>query len=397
MAWCWLVLALITRRAVITDAEDEQCEIRPDGTSTCTNTAPEPACKNYFSTWRPCDLPVIHTGAWPWEISPGGHPEDDEDEELLAELLERPEAKEAGHPAAALVKMHWRTSPVIIRGGAPHCSLNASDLADTPGPFQLQATIACTDAMAKTNYHFRSQWYEAQKNHDLCNVSFSNFTKLLEGTISREELGLPEFWQARIMPSSTPRVGFSTKDLAEKLHLQGLTAPEGMEPLFSFEQSGFWAAGPGTRTPFHDDSKIQLVATCSGTKRWYFAPGREEIGNIPGEGPFFMHHHFHELMDFAWHKSGPFDMCANDSVWTFSTGHVPRFRRCLMRPDDLLYLPYGFGHDVEALEATLHITLRFMPRGVYTLDDVGKSQRFQAWAEEHYPRQRGKKRRKKGS
>jgi len=235
----------------------------------------------------------------------------------------------------------------------------------------------------------RINYHERDNVGAFCNLTFTELAEVLAGNKTNEDVDLPAHWQGRLLPGSIPRVGFVTDPLATYLGLEKHTNPPDGEPLFLFQGSGLWAQNQDTRTAFHEDRFIQLVIPCHGAKLWHLSASNSDLGQIRGMGPWIKSPNFKKLMDFAWDQSGPLHLCANDTSEAFWSGYPggkpPSVNRCTISPGDLLYLPYAYGHDVEATTSSMHITFRFTPAPQFTLDERAKSLEFQQWARRNRP------------
>jgi len=240
--------------------------------------------------------------------------------------------------------------------------------------------------MAGTNYHFHSEFMgKIWKQRDqLCNISFSEMAKLLNGSLAEEDVALPKHWQSRMFPGNAPRVGFAAETVARALKLsKQVRFPKTGEPGMDFSESGFWVESKGTRTGFHADEKIQLVVPCHGRKLWHFLPSEVEyIHDLPGVGDAQVFPDFAQLMKYAWHLSGSLDLCKDGQPWAASQ-ELPKVQRCTLRPGDVLYLPHAFGHDVEALDSSFHITLRLQHELPAEVKEASVA--LQTWAQKNGP------------
>ena len=99
-----------------------------------------------------------------------------------------------------------------------------------------------------------------------------------------------------------------------------------------------WISSPDTRTPLHRDEFEQFLIQLQGTKH-------VTVSSDPG------------LVEQAWAHGGPF----NQSLYKPSRApDQAGDQECLLRPGEMLWLPFGKLHDVYSLEPSVSITLRYV-------------------------------------
>lgn len=91
----------------------------------------------------------------------------------------------------------------------------------------------------------------------------------------------------------------------------------------------FWSRGDAKAPTHHDDYDI-IVVHLDGQKRWY-------ISNLPSELP----------NPWKKHPDGP--------------PRIDRFMEVRVEPGDLLYLPRGTTHRVDAMSDSIHLSIGFVP------------------------------------
>jgi ribosomal protein L16 Arg81 hydroxylase len=113
--------------------------------------------------------------------------------------------------------------------------------------------------------------------------------------------------------------------------------PEYLDPAAS-DQSFFWFGPRGTITPFHHDLTNNILAQVMGRKRVLLVPACE-IGNI------YNQHHCYTLIH------GP-----KIDLQRFPNIRNAQILECLLKPGEVLFLPVGYWHFVEALDVTISVS-----------------------------------------
>lgn len=96
-----------------------------------------------------------------------------------------------------------------------------------------------------------------------------------------------------------------------------------------------WLSSADTRTPSHTDDYDQVLFQLRGTKHVTVSTDAS-------------------LEQHPWAHGGPFNRTLYNSVGMTNTE-----RECLLRPGEMLWLPFGLSHDIYSLEPSHTITLRF--------------------------------------
>lgn len=104
------------------------------------------------------------------------------------------------------------------------------------------------------------------------------------------------------------------------------------------DQGFLWLGPPGTITPWHHDLTNNLLVQIMGRKRLTLAS--------PAQTPF-MRNHCHCYSDFGQDA----DCLVADG------GKRPHILHCDLAPGELIFLPIGWWHHVEALDVSASLTL----------------------------------------
>lgn len=119
-----------------------------------------------------------------------------------------------------------------------------------------------------------------------------------------------------------------------------------MPPLLTREMSLLWVATANTRTALHHDPWVQTMLQCTGRKHFWFLPLLNEHNK--GFSVDFERH--------AWETKGPLQTCVGNSSLQWLQARD--LRQVTMHEGDMLFLPYGWAHDVYTLDNSISVTFR---------------------------------------
>ncbi|MBP0594549.1 cupin-like domain-containing protein [Paraburkholderia sp. LEh10] len=100
----------------------------------------------------------------------------------------------------------------------------------------------------------------------------------------------------------------------------------------------FWSGPAGTKTPFHHDLTNNFIAQVMGRKRVLLVPLTDTV------------HMYNHLHCYSQVDGGAIDSKRFPSI------ERARMIECTLEPGDLLFLPIGWWHYVEALDAAVTMT-----------------------------------------
>ena len=113
----------------------------------------------------------------------------------------------------------------------------------------------------------------------------------------------------------------------------------------STDKGFFWFGPAGTKTPFHHDLTNNFMAQVIGRKR---------VRLVPLTDTTHMYNHLH---CYSQIDGGAID------VERFPSVQQARMIECTLEPGELLFLPIGWWHYVEALDASVTLTyINFLER-----------------------------------
>ena len=124
-----------------------------------------------------------------------------------------------------------------------------------------------------------------------------------------------------------------------------LKSEAGTLPYVTDMDGAVWIGPAGTITPLHQDPGDNLVIQVTGTKRVFVAPAHNAVHLYP-DGLYY----------------SPFNPARPDYEAYPDARHAS-FAECILQPGDILFLPVGCWHYVEALEISITFTCARFPCG----------------------------------
>ena len=113
----------------------------------------------------------------------------------------------------------------------------------------------------------------------------------------------------------------------------------------SIESLSVWAGAPSTRTPLHRDDVDTLIMQIAGTKRCYLCTSQTIEDAVTAD-----------RLPKSVLNGTTEDFCVHGSL---DQVHGSGNNVVLLNPGDVLFLPKGLYHDIESVDASLSLTIRW--------------------------------------